>query len=75
LGTFLPEKRGLEIGFFSPFLVTFRFHSTKCPGVFLPLATVAASVIADFDISNMRTSKKDKHYFFNIDCQGDTMSK
>jgi hypothetical protein len=33
-----------------------------CPGIFLRLATVAASVITDFKIFNMYTSKKDEHY-------------
>jgi hypothetical protein len=60
---FSPEKRGFENGLFSPFLVIFCFHNTKFPGVFLLLATVAASVNTDFKIFNMCTSQKDKHYF------------
>jgi hypothetical protein len=43
---------------FSPFLVIFCL-----PCIFLPLATVAASVITDFEILNMCTSQKDQHYF------------
>jgi hypothetical protein len=62
-GNFFPEKQGFENGLFSPFLVIFCFHDTKCSGVFLRLATVTASVITDFKIFNMCTSKKDKHYF------------
>jgi hypothetical protein len=60
---FFPEKQGFENGLFSPFLVNFCLHNAKCPGIFLCLATVAASVIMDFEILNMCTSKKDKHYF------------
>jgi hypothetical protein len=41
---------------FSDFV--FCFNDTKCPGVFLHLATVAASVITDFEIFYMCTSKK-----------------
>jgi hypothetical protein len=43
-----------------PIFSDFCFHDTKCPDVFLRLATVAASVSMDF----MCTSKKDKHLFF-----------
>jgi hypothetical protein len=61
---FFPEKQGFENnGLFSPFLVIFCLHNAKCPCIFLPPATVAASVITDFEILNMCTSKKDKHYF------------
>jgi hypothetical protein len=60
---FFPEKQWFENGLFSPFLAIFCLHNVKCPGVFLRLATVVASVITDFKILNMCTSKKDKHYF------------
>jgi hypothetical protein len=60
---FFPEKQGFEKGLFSLFLVIFCLHNAKCPIIFLPLATVTASVITDFEILNMCTSKKDKHYF------------
>jgi hypothetical protein len=60
---FFLEKQGFENGLFSPFLVFFCLHNAKCPCTFLPLATVAASIITDFEILNMCTSKKDKHYF------------
>ena len=63
---FFPEKQGFENGLFSPFLVIFCLHNAKCPCIFLPLATVAASVITNFQISNMCTSKKDKHYFWKL---------
>jgi hypothetical protein len=62
-GEIFPEKQGLENGLFSPFLVIFCLHNAKCPSIFLPLATVAASVITDFEILNMCTSMKDKNYF------------
>jgi hypothetical protein len=62
LGIFCPEKQEFENGLFPQFLVIFCFHDTKCPGVFLSLATVAASVITDFKIFIMCTSKKDKHW-------------
>jgi hypothetical protein len=51
---FLLEKQGFENGLFLPFLVIFCFHDTKCPLVFLRVATVAASVITDYKILNMR---------------------
>jgi hypothetical protein len=60
---FFPEKQWFENGLFSPFLVFFGLHNANCPCIFLRLATVAASVITDFKILNMYTSKKDKHYF------------
>jgi hypothetical protein len=64
LGKFFPRKtiKGLKMGCFPPFLVIFCLHA-KCPSIFLSLATVAASVITDFEILNMCTFKKDKHYF------------
>jgi hypothetical protein len=43
-------KRGFKNGTFFSFLVVFCFHNTKCPGVFLHLAMVAAGVITDFKI-------------------------
>jgi hypothetical protein len=61
---FSPEKRGLENGLYSPFLVIFCFHKNKYSGVFLRLATVAASVITDFKIFNKCTSEKN-----NKSCQ------
>jgi hypothetical protein len=60
---FFPEKQGFENGLFSPFLVIFCLDNDKCPGIFLRIATVVASVITDLKILNMCTSKKDKHYF------------
>jgi hypothetical protein len=45
---FFPEKQGFETGMFSSFVVIFCFHNIKCPGVFLHLAMVAASVIMNF---------------------------
>jgi hypothetical protein len=45
-----------------------------CPGVFLHLATVAESVITDFKIFKMCTSRKDKQ-FMKMGCQGNEMSK
>ena len=59
----LSWEQEFENGFFSPFLAIFCLHNAKCPCIFLPLATVAASVITNFEILNMCTSKKDKHYF------------
>jgi hypothetical protein len=46
-----------------PILLIFCFHYTKCPDIFLRLATVAASVSTDFKIFNMNTAKKDEYYF------------
>jgi hypothetical protein len=60
---FFPENQWFENGLFSPFLVISCLHTAKCPGIFRRLATVVASVIMDFKILNMCTSKKDKHYF------------
>jgi hypothetical protein len=60
---FFPEKQGFENRLFSPFFVIFCVHNAKCPGIFLRLATMAASVITDFKICNMCTCKKDKHNF------------
>jgi hypothetical protein len=60
---FFSEKQGLENGLFSPSLVIFCLHNAKCPCIFLPPATVAASVITDFEILDMYTFKKDKNYF------------
>jgi hypothetical protein len=54
---FSPEKQAFENGLFSLFLVIFFVHNTKCPGIFLHLATVEASVITDSKIFNMCTSK------------------
>jgi hypothetical protein len=62
-GIFPPEKQGFENGIFSPFLVIFCVHNTKCSGIFLRLATVAASATTDFKIFNMCTFRKDKHDF------------
>jgi hypothetical protein len=63
---FFPEKQGFENGLCSPFLVIFCLHNAKCPCISLPLATVAASVMTDFEILNMCTSRKDKHYFLKL---------
>jgi hypothetical protein len=60
---FPPEKQGFENGLFSSFIVMFCVHNTKCPGIFLRLATVAASVITDFKIFHMCTYRKDKHFW------------
>jgi hypothetical protein len=68
---FFRNKKGIEMCCFPPFC----FHDTKCPGVFLRLATMAESVSTDFKIINVCTSMKDKHYFLKIGCQGDEMSK
>jgi hypothetical protein len=63
---FFRKKQWFENGLFSPFLVLFCLHNAKCPGIFLHLATVVASVITDFKILNMCTSIKDKHYFWKL---------
>jgi hypothetical protein len=61
---FFPRKnKGFENGLFSPFLAIFCLHNAKSPCIFLPLATVLASVIRDFEILNKCTFWKDKHYF------------
>jgi hypothetical protein len=60
---FSPEKQGFENGLFSPFLVIFCLHNAKCSSIYLPLATVAASVITNFEILDICTSKKDKQSF------------
>ena len=49
-----------------PFLVIFCLHNAKWPGIFLHLATVAASVVTDFKILDMYTFKKDKHCFWKL---------
>jgi hypothetical protein len=63
---FCPEKRGCENGLFSSFLVIVCFHNTESPCVFLRLATVAATVITDFKIFTLCTSKNDRHHFLKL---------
>jgi hypothetical protein len=65
-GNFFPGKTRVLKWVVFPFLVIFCLHNAKCPCIFLPVATVASSVITDFEILNICTSKKDKHYFWKL---------
>jgi hypothetical protein len=68
---FSPKNKGLKIGLFSPFLVIFCLHNAKCPCIFLPLATVLASVITDFEILNKCAFIRRilNYYIMNVHCR------
>jgi hypothetical protein len=64
---FFPWKNnGLKMGCFPHFTGIFCLHNTKYSCIFLRLAARVASVIKDFQILNMCTSKKNKHYFWKL---------
>jgi hypothetical protein len=68
---FSRKNKGLKMGCFPNFLAIFCLHNTKCHCIFLPLATVLASVITDFEILNKCTfiRKILNYYIMKVHCQ------
>jgi hypothetical protein len=63
---FFPRKSSVWKKAVLPIFSVFCVHNAKCSGIFLRLTTLAASVITDFKIFDMYTSKKYQHYCWKL---------